>query len=80
MVTGFRVLSVAPKGECELQRALNTYIGLCKADNDDDSTLGRHVCGAMRRVFIVAFDVAEVLQHKEGEVVGSSEFSGVELG
>ena len=72
MVTGLRVVGVAPKGECELQRALTTGNSLCDADIDD-SGLGRHICEAIRSVFIVARDTLAEVQHLAGLVVRSPE-------
>lgn len=59
MVTGLRVVSGVPKGECELQRALTAGINLCEADIDDDNILGRHICETIRGVFIVARDIVK---------------------
>ena len=61
MVTGFRVVSVVPRGECELQRAVVMGISLCDADTDGESVLSRHICEAIRKVFIVARDTINVV-------------------
>ena len=68
MVTGFRAVNVVPIGECELQRALTTGISLCDTDNDDKDILGRHVCEAIRKVFIVARDTINVVEVQKGVV------------
>lgn len=59
MVTGLRVVGVAPKGECELQRALTIGINRLERDVDDGDKPGRHICEAVRSVFIVARDIIE---------------------
>lgn len=66
MVTGLRVVGVAPKGECELQRGLTTGLSLCEANIGDDDTLGRHICEAIREVFIVARDILKLSDTVKG--------------
>jgi hypothetical protein len=73
MVTGLRVVDVAPKGECELQRALTTGINFFEVDIDDGVIMGRHTCEAIRSVFIVARDISADVQRWERLVVQSPE-------
>lgn len=61
MVTGFLVVSVVPKGECELQRMLKVGIGLRDTREEVEDKVGRHDCEAIRKVFIVARDTINVL-------------------
>jgi hypothetical protein len=65
------VVSVAPRGECELHRALTTGANFCGADIDVDDILGRHIREAIRSLFIVARDPIDILQIQEGVMVRS---------
>lgn len=69
MVIGFRVVvRAAPNGECELHLTLATGASFCDIDIDDVA-LGRHICEAIRTVFIVARDTFKSLQVQEEVVV-----------
>ena len=74
MVTGFRVVSVAPRGECELHRVLMKGTNFCDADIDVEDILGRHIREAIRSLFIVARDPIDILQVQEGVVIRGRKF------
>lgn len=79
MVTGFRVASVVPKGECELQRAFTVGINLCETDLDFKHMLGRYDRKAIRKVFIVARDTNNGNKVWQTMVVQKFKISGVVL-